>query len=473
MVKQPGIWVIFWTSITLLYSCKTIEAPEPLKTQLDSVLTVPISDITVPISYPIKELEAMLNQKLDNKVFEAPIAMNQKGDSLFLVINRFKPVTINYNGGSQLTYQVPLQIAGTMHGRVLGVSMKNRAPVETKVIVTLRSDLDITNRWKLKTNTSIVKVKWVEQPVFRLAGIKFDLSSKIEKLIFRNEKKITSKIDDSVGGLIKVEDILAKLWMNIQKPVLINRQLKLVWLKAEPVSMSERMGSSTKDTLKLHVNLKTKLLAVVDTNMLKSDRVQLGQQHADKSTVKGLDAFVLATIPFSDVNKIMNQVTDTMHFNFQGNKVRIKSTEIYGTDNGLAMRLNLAGDIKARLYLTGILAYNPAAQSLVIDDFKFDVNSEQSLVQAADWFSHDDIINRVRPHLSVRLEKVITALPSLILQGIEKGKLGSKMDVSLSRFDASLHQYIITRDNIQVVIHATGDADIKLQKEIFARRNKP
>ena len=60
--------------VAVFHSCRHIEAPEPPQTQLDSVLTLPISELNVPISYSIRELEKLLNQKLEIKIIEAPIA---------------------------------------------------------------------------------------------------------------------------------------------------------------------------------------------------------------------------------------------------------------------------------------------------------------------------------------------------------------------------------------------------------------
>jgi hypothetical protein len=159
-----------------------------------------------------------------------------------------------------------------------------------------------------------------------------------------------------------------------------------------------------------------------------------------------------------------------MNFKFQGHEVRIKHSELYGTHDGLAVQIDLTGDVKARLYLTGKLGYDSVLRNLVLTDFGFDVNSEQSLVQAADWFSHDDIIKRVQPYLTLSVGNSIEALPNLIFQGVEKGKLGKKIEIYFSNFDATLHSYLITEKNIQVIIHVTGRADIQLQRNLFVRK---
>ena len=453
-----------------IFGCRNIEAPEPVRTRVDSTLVEPISQLNVPVFYPIQELENLLNEKLENKIIEAPIAINQKGDSLFLTISKFRTVSLAYDGNHTFTYQLPLQITGVVQGKILGIGIKNKTPVETKVLVTLRSELSVDNRWHLVTKTSILTVKWIEQPQFHIAGLSFNLKSSVEKMLFKNEEKITNGLDKAITGVIKIEKSIEKLWNDLQKPITINKKVQSVWLKADPVSMSERIMGQSKDTLTIELSLKTKLHTLLDTSNLTKSVIPFGMQENTKQRTTGLDAYLLATVPFENLNQMIKQVTDTMTFNFQGHEVRIKDSELYGTLDGLAVRIDLVGDVKARLYLTGKLGYDSLLRNLVLTDFGFDVNSEQSLVHMADWFSHDEIVNRVQPYLSLSVGSSIEALPSLIFQGVEKGKLGEKIEVYFSNFDATLFTYLITHDNIQVIIHVTGRADIQLQRKLFVQK---
>jgi hypothetical protein len=466
---QKGVFVLLLAAMFI--GCR-INAPEPPRSLVDSILTAPVSNLNVPIFYPIRELEQLLNERLENKIIEAPIAINQKGDSIFLTISKFKAVILKYDGDHSLTYQLPLLVTGSVHGKLLGVDMKNKTPVQAKLVVTLRSELGLSDSWQMKTKTSITNFKWAEEPIFKIAGIKIKLSSPVEKMLHKNEEKITLKIDQAISGMMKVEKTIERIWMNLQKPILINKKAKPVWLKSEHISMSEQFLGHSKDTLTIGVKLKTKLQTLLDTANLSKSLIPLGKQDSKTKTPDGLNAYLLATIPFKDINKMIEQVTDTMRFKFEGHQVRIKNSEMYGTNDGIAIRLDLAGDVKARLYLRGKPAYDTTNKSLSLTDFGFDVNSEESLVNAADWFAHDDLISRIQPHLSLSVGKSIEALPSLIFKGIEKGKLGEKIDLNFSKFDAGLYQYLITKDNIQVIIHVTGQANLQLQKGLFVKKKK-
>jgi hypothetical protein len=191
-----------------------------------------------------------------------------------------------------------------------------------------------------------------------------------------------------------------------------------------------------------------------------------------ENETQGLNAFVHVTLPFDKLNSFINTITDTMKFDYGNHKVEIESAEMYGTPQGIAIRVSVKGDLKADLYLRGTIGFDSLQKKVVIENFAFDVNTEHSLVSAADWFAHDQILERIRPYLTLPVNKTFDAIPQLIIKGIEKGKLGKKIDLRFSELDVNIHQYIITTDNIQLIVSAKGYADITLQKGLFNKKKK-
>jgi hypothetical protein len=123
----------------LVNACSPAAKTEaPRASTLDSTLQVPESELSVPIFYPLADLEALVNGKLENKIIEANIAIDEKKrDSLFLTITRFKPVDIDYDGTRGITCSVPLKISGLFDTKVAGIKVKNKTPVEAMVIITV------------------------------------------------------------------------------------------------------------------------------------------------------------------------------------------------------------------------------------------------------------------------------------------------------------------------------------------------
>ena len=473
ITMQSCVLLLSFIIVIWFPSCNTISPPAPARIQLDSTLQIPTSELNVPIYYPVQELENMVNEKLNGKIIEAQLPVNQKDDSISLSISRFQPINLSYDGDRGLTYVVPVQIDGFLHYKIIGINLRNKEPIRAKVIITLVSDLYLDDDWNIAPKTELRKIEWVEEPKIKIVGIKFNLRSPIEKALETNKQKIVEKLDSAAGTLVKIRKSIEKLWTDLHNPIRINRKVVQVWLKPTLLDMDGRLYAQAKDTLMIQAGLKATLRTVFDSAASITPIEPLPKLKRTEVGDPGLVAYALATIPFKLLNEVISQVTDTMKFNFSGHKVRIHSSEIYGTPEGLAIRVSLRGDVKADVYLRGTLGFDSLGKRVVIENFGFDMNSEQSLLSAAEWFAHDAIIDKLKPYLSLPLNNLFEAIPNLITKGIEKGKLGSKINVRFEEFDLSIYQSLITTENIQIIASVKGKADVELQKGLFNKKKKP
>lgn len=457
----------------LFTSCSRIKAPAPARTLLDSTLVVPVSTLNVPVYYLMADLEELANEKVGTNPHEVRMAINPKGDSLFLTINKFQPISVTYDGMRSLTLRIPLEVSGLFHGKVAGIKIKNKTPVHAKIAMTLTSAIYMDKDWNLKTKTHIDRVEWVEEPKLNVAGVKVNLRPPMEKALDKHKEDIIAKLDGSVGGLVKLGPSIEKIWFDLQKPISINRKVIPVWLKTEGKNMNLRGVRSSKDTLAVEVGLETSIESILDSAAAMHPPVPLPDFKQKEDLDPGVHAFVKATIPFDVVNRVIQQVTDTMKFTYGDHQVRVRQSEVYGTTDGIAVMLSLAGDVQADVYLRGSIGYDTAAHQLRITDFAFDINSEASLVQAADWMTHDKIIERIQPYLTLPMDNTFRVVPSLMTRGIEKGKLGRKIDVTWSKFEVSLYTHLVTRRDIQVILEVNGKAEVKLEKGLLDKKKNP
>lgn len=456
--------------LVFLAGCSRVKAPAPPRTTLDSTLAVPVSTLNVPVYYVIQDVEDLVNEKIGNQAREARVAINPKGDSLFLTIQRFEPVDIRYNGIRTLSFRIPLDITGFFRAKKLGITIQNKTPVHARLALNVSTRVWLDKSWNLKTQTTLGEIEWLDEPRLNIAGVKVNLRPPMESALEKHQADMLAKIDGSLGGLVKLGPSIEKVWLDLQKPISINRKVVPVWLKTEGKNMSGRMIQSSKDTLAAEVSLETTIESTLDSAANAIPRSPLPPFHRTDSLHPGVRAYVKATLPFALLNRVIGQVTDTMTINFSDHKVRIWSSEIYGTDDGIAIGLSLAGDIRADVFLRGDIGFDSVRNQLVITNFAFDINSEQSLVKAADWFTHSTLIDRIQPYLTLPMDHTFRIVPSLMTKGIEKGKLGRKIDVTWSKFDVRVYRYLVTRDNVQVILQVDGKAEVKLEKGLLDKK---
>lgn len=451
----------------LVLSCNRIKAPAPPRTTLDSTLTVPVSTLDVPVYYVIKDLEAMANEKVGSEPREARVAINKKGDSLFLTITRFEPVSIRYDGRRSLRFRVPIDLTGNFRAKKLGITVKNKTPVHARLALFVTTLIRLDRSWQIRTTTKLDHIEWLEDPKINIAGVKVNLRPPMESALDKHKADIMAKLDDSMESLVKMRPSIEKVWLDLQRPISINRNVVPVWLKTVGQNMSGRLVQSSKDTIAAEVSLETRIESVLDSASNALPGTPLPPFHRTDSLNPGVHAYVKATLPFDVVNRVVRQITDTMKFQYGSHLVRIKSSEVYGTAGGIAIGLSLTADVHAEVYLRGDIGFDSTTNQLRITNFVFDVNSEQSLIKAADWFAHGTIIDRLQPYLTLPMNPAFGAVPRLMSHGIEKGKLGSKIDVTWSRFDVRIYNHLVTRKDIQVILEVNGRASVRLEKGLL------
>lgn len=464
--------ILFLVGCLFFFACSRVVAPAPPRTTVDSTLVVPVSTLNVPVYYVIADIEALANEKIGSEPKDARVAINKKGDSLFLTITRYEPVSIKYDGKRSLTCRVPIDIRGFFHGKKLGITIKNKTPVHARLALTVTTKVWLDKTWNLKTETHLDDIEWLEEPKLNVAGVKVNLRPPMESALEKHKADIIAKLDGSVGGLVKLGTSIEKVWLDLQKPISINRKVVPVWLKMEGKNMSGRLVQSSKDTIAAEVCLETSIESVLDSASA-IQNTPLPPFHRTDSLHPGVHAFVKATIPFDVINKVISQVTDSMKFKYGSRSVSIKSSEVYGTEQGIAIGLSLAGDLKADIYLRGDIGFDSVGKQLRITNFIFDINSEQSLINTADWFTHETLLERIKPYLTLPMNNTFRVVPTLMTNGIEKGKLGRKIDLTWSDFNVRIHRHLVTVRDIQVILQVDGRAEVKLEKGLLDKKKKP
>uniref|UniRef100_UPI00404939ED DUF4403 family protein n=1 Tax=Fulvivirga sp. TaxID=1931237 RepID=UPI00404939ED len=72
--------------------------------------------------------------------------------------------------------------------KMVAFNIKNKKPVELKLRIDLHTVLSLDEKFDLKTECSIRKVYWIEEPKMKVAGIKINLKKTVDKQLEKNRK---------------------------------------------------------------------------------------------------------------------------------------------------------------------------------------------------------------------------------------------------------------------------------------------
>jgi hypothetical protein len=457
--------------IFLSVSCDRVKPKSPVATDLDTLLPLPQSTLVIPIHYEVSELEETINSKVQGTFIREWAKVNDKGDSLYIEITKRKKILLSWKG-TTLNYSLPIKVSVKFIKSVAGIKVKNNRPIEMELVLYLATKLGFDNKWNLAPKSKLNEIHWVKDPKLNLGVVKINLRKFVINAIQKNEGTLIPKLDETLSKLLKTRKTIEKIWNDIQKPIRVNKKETEVWLKAYAEEMTAKLTDNDPGAVTLDVELKAWLQLIVDGQSIPASNETLPDYRKKESTEDSIKIFVLARIPYKKVNTILNKELAGKKLTAQGYSTTLKKIRIYGTDEDLAVDLKVAGDVSGRIYARGKLHYDTLTSILSTQDFHFDIDSENVLVNSADWLLHDNAIGIIAERLQLDVKPYEEILPRLIMQGIEKGKTGDKIDLNISNLSIVPIQHIYTKRDIQFIFKAIGRADIGLEKKVFAKKAK-
>jgi hypothetical protein len=461
----------------VVFSCNRVKPEPPPHTTLDSSLAIPVSTLTIPIHYDIKRLEKMVNSKVKGVFLREKFKVNQKGDSLYIEIEKRGDIQLSWNNPT-LSYSFPVKVSGNYIKRV-GIKrvgrfkVTNHEPVEMEMVLHLATRLGFGTNWELTPKSRLDEIKWIRDPKLKIAMIKVNLRKTVEGAIDKNEDKLTAKLDEALSMLLDTRQVIDKLWHDIQKPIRINKKEKQVWLKAYGTDIQARLVDAGPDQIAINVQLKSRIETIIEGEALPDGNDTLPISRADAtSDDDSLQIYVKVKMPYKQVRELLNKTLSGKKLEAEGYSTAIKDIDLYGTTGALALKIKLRGDVDGQIYVTAAPAYDTGKAVLSVQNFSYDIDTENALVSSANWLLHDNVLDLVKNQLSLEVQPYFDSLPRLITRGIERGKVGEKIDVTIASLHVKPISYLITKNDLQIIFLATGHASIELEQKVFAGKGK-
>lgn len=461
----------------IVFSCQRVKPEPPVATTLDSSLAIPISTLTIPVHYDIKRLEEMVNTKVKGVFLREKFKVNDKGDSIDMEIEKSGPISLSWSNPT-LYYSFPVRVSGHYIKRVgikkLGrLKVTNREPVEMEMVLHLATRLGLGTQWELKAKSRLDEITWIRDPKLKIAIIRINLRKAIAGAIDKNEDKLVSKLDEALSLLLDTRQVITKLWQDIQKPIRINKKEKQVWLKAYGTDIRASLVDAGHEQIAINVQLKSLIETVIEGETLPPGNDTLPVCRPWVATNgDSLQIYVKVRMPYKSISEVLNKTLNGKRLEAEGYATTIKNLALYGTPDALALKIKLKGDVDGLVYITAAPAYDTAKALLTVQKFEYDIDTENALISSANWLLHDHVLDRVRNQLSLEVQPYFDSLPHLITRGIERGRVGEKIDVTIASLQVKPVSYLITKNDLQMIFLATGQASIELEQKVFAGKNK-
>jgi hypothetical protein len=434
----------------------------PKSTMLEAKIKHDLSYYRLPIRYPIQQFQDWMNIKIDGKFIDHGFRINDGKDSVYLEVTKMSPIRMSIKQG-RMHYSLPVSMKGNYYKYILGVRLGHREPIEASLTMRISSAVDIDSNWKIKSDTRLDGIDWVENPKLHLGPLRVPLTKYLENIIAKREVELLEKVDSAVYEHINLHSAIAKVWGDIQKPMAIVKEEPRIWFKIHSQHIYADLSLSDDQDITFDVLVGAYTEIGFDSTALAvSSRLpNIRQKMPDLDT---LSIAMKGTVPYDVVNQMLDRQVKDVVFTRYGMDLKIQRARMYGTEEGIAIQLDVSGLANGSIYIIGQPEYLADERKLVVTNLRYDVQTKNQAINTANAAIYEYALEQLSGYLVLFIGDEIRRLPSLISEAIEKGKSAERLDLNVDAIEFRTWDFLVTRNNIQFVLNATAEASIDVEK---------
>ena len=429
------------------------------------------SYLSTPVVIPIHLIEEKLNESVQEDILGDDDFgnRNKKGtkDKLILKITRLGKIKVAFHN-QVARYQMPLHVLierKIMDEKVLPFSNSIALKTEFSLLITFETILDIGEDWKLQPQTKFISFEWLSDVT--IFGGLIHIKKMVERRLIQQMPQVQDNIDKKIRSMVHLHRGMSRVWRNLQKPILINRNERLLWLKIHPIQFEMGTISTEGENLMVQGRIYATTETLVTSNP--DDTIDSILPPLVKRPELPNQAYIymLSEISYGSLNTALHQNLTNKEYQLENHHLKVKSAEISGCGKDLVLHLKVHGDTKGDIYFRGEPSYEPDSQKMVIKNFDFELVTQKALLASADWLLHGNFKEQIEKELSLPLSEQISKIPDGIMRGIERGRAGKKIDLTIEGWNFKPQRIWVRPDDIAILIIV--DARVLLEMEVLGR----
>ena len=446
-------------TMLLLTQCQQSNPRPPTAQGFDAPIPPDTSYLSAPLTFQLRELEDKINRELDPVLVGKGAPGGKQGGAFPFRVARSARVQIHY-ANQQLTFSTPLQLWITKP------FSGDKTPPDKpfcSLRVNFRSPLHVTPNWRLASRVKFTKYEWIIKPTLRVLGRDIALTRLAQRLLNSYQSTLESTIDSAVYNELRLDQLIKPIWQDIQKPLLINRPYGL-WLLPKPIGVEAGPVSGTRQALTTHLRVAFQTRTVLKPQPPRYVRTPLPLLEKQNQVGEMSDLHLLSVIPYADINRILTSTLSQKNPELALGMLTIRKASVFGGQRALLVKAEVSGLLDGTIYLRGRPTFDTLTNSLSVTDLDFDAQTGTGLPRLTSWLWRNDLLESLKPLLTIQLGQEIAQLPRKIKQAYEKSGAGRKTDLSIHSFRFAPRAIAIRPTGIQTLIRVESKVSVQLRR---------
>lgn len=445
-------------TVLLMAQCQQSTPEAPKAEGFDPPIAPTLSYVAGLITFPLQVLKDKINQALDPVLIGKETAGGNVKGIISFRVKRLGPVRVQY-ANQQVLMSAPLQMWLTKP------FSKDTTPPDKpfcSIQVNFKTPVSVTSNWRIASHTTFSDYTWLSKPEMHLLGANISLTNLARKILDKHKTDIEQAIDSAIYEKLRLDQMVAPTWHDLQKPLLINKEYGL-WLIPNPVSVvaGDVRGDREQLTVPLRIAFKTSTKLKPKTPEYARTSLPLLQKREQVSLVS--DLHLMSFIPYADINRMLAIVVSKQDKKLATGSLTLKSASVYGGQHALIVKADVKGLFNGTVYLKGRPVFDTLTNTLKVDSLDFDGETGSILSKKVGSLLHNGLRKLLEGLITIRLGDDIADLPRKINQAFKEGP-GKKTDMGMSTFRFVPQKIAIRPDGIQALINVESTIAVRVDE---------
>ncbi|AZI41147.1 DUF4403 family protein [Epilithonimonas vandammei] len=419
------------------------------------------SNITLPVSLPVSEINNLINQSVKGVLYEDQSYTDNNNDQFKVKVEKQGNIAIKALTNNRLMISVPLKIWAEKGYGTLGYYMYQ--DTNFNLIMNFITSLAATSDWKLNTKTTTAGFVWTQKPVLDYGKVKIPIASFIESTLKEQQGKFTTIIDQQIKTKFNLQPYLVMAWNQFSKPINVSEEYN-TWLKITPqntyMTPLQVFQDKIKTTIGIDLYSETFVgqvpLATRDVNTVPNFILNPNLQNV-------LNLQTTANISFDEATRLAKQQFQDKEFPMSSEEKKVKITDIsvYQEKENIVIEAHTTGEVNGTAFIKGKPYYSAEEHKIKLNVTDFNLKTKNFFQKALTVLFEGKIRRMIEKDYGIPLLDIENASKKSLMENFNKEYVkGIKLQGNV--LDLKPTQFLLSEKYITIVI----DTKAQLQMNV-------
>ena len=419
------------------------------------------SNITLPVSLPISEINSLINQSVKGILYEDQSYTDNNNDQFKVKVEKQGNIAIKALSGNRLMISVPLKIWAEKGYGTFGYYVYK--DTNFNLVMNFITTISAASNWRLNTKTTTAGFAWTQKPVLDFGKIKIPIAPLIESTLKEQQTKVTTIIDQQIKSQFNLQPYLVMAWNQFSKPINMSEEYN-TWLKISPQNTYMSPLQVFQDKIKMTIGIDLFSETYVGQIPLATRDVNTVPNFTLNPNLPNVfNLQTTANISFDEATRIAKQQFLNKEFAMSGENQKVKITDIkvFQEKENIVIEAETTGEVTGTAFIKGKPFYSAEEHKIKLNVTDFNLKTKNLFQKTLTLLFEGKIRRMIEKDYGIPLLDIENSSKKSLMQNFNKEYVkGIKLQGNV--IDLKPRQFLLSEKYITIVI----DTKAQLQMNV-------